>query len=336
MSLKGLIGMLINHLDGEDDVPTEFSSWAASLNLAMRFAERRPFSSHISIIDTKHLTSPVEIYYVPDLEFLGLTPYGGEYIVHGIVEGEHHRAISYRSFTDRGILRNPSHLRLTDYVPITPEFVETCHLLAMQYGCHFALPVALSLVAHYVARYKEATFPNNLMDNGNTISQGLADLPIPNLWYEDTTITEEIVADMKTPVVKFFIRSMRVYAERQSKQVEEAEREKQEQKQKQLDSQLQENTDLEIDFRPTGVDSSKALGPTTGKNKVTKTKQPNTKLTKQLHISMNRDGIQANGGAYEAGIHQHIHSRRKAKPKAKPKGKKEDEVNEDEVMEDGD
>ena len=127
--------MVLGHLRDLTNVPTEFSSWAASISVAMRFCPC-PYSSFISIIDTEKLGEKVEIFYAPDLSVLFKgTNYLGEYLAHGIIDGEYHRAVSIRAFTDLDIslLTMPSLAPgISGHFRSTERFVYMCRRIGEQ------------------------------------------------------------------------------------------------------------------------------------------------------------------------------------------------------------
>ena len=204
--------MVLNHLQNLKDHPTEFSSWAASISLAMRFCRQPPHSSFISIIDTKKLKDKIEIFYTPDLSlFCGKTNYAGEYLAHGVIEGDYHRAVSYCTFTDLGVSppRMPSLAHAASgYVQPLRNFVHVCRRIGEQYRARFLLPVALSIVSLFITSRKQSCTLSLLKDNAllwDIIEEVLGDLRMPGDWFNDNPMMKNVVADLNHPEVKQFI-----------------------------------------------------------------------------------------------------------------------------------
>lgn len=81
---------------------TEFSSWAASLEVALDFVRDREHEAYISIIDTRELSrkpSKNVIVHVPLLAPLGVMSYPEEYLAHGVIRSSTaHKAIPAFAF----------------------------------------------------------------------------------------------------------------------------------------------------------------------------------------------------------------------------------------------
>lgn len=305
---------MINHLEHHTEIATEFSSWAASLTLAMRFCGGTPSSSFVSVIDTKRLGDSVEIFYAPDLKFLGATNYPGEYLVHGIVEGEHHRALSYRSFTDLGISRSAApHIydHLPNYEPPVKASVRIYRRLGEQYGFKFSLAVALAIVAQFMAKSKPSPDSANEVSQRNIIEQVMSGLQLGGRWYEDQNIMEDVVADIGTREVRLFIEYLRHFAQRHRERLASAERLRLAEIEKLEQGEPTVVQETQNDYRPSPVDSDKILRSTHNDTKVTKRKKDEASskvvnrqanLEKHLKVNMNRYGIHVNNGRYEGGI----------------------------------
>ncbi|KAG9661880.1 hypothetical protein KCU64_g2294, partial [Aureobasidium melanogenum] len=107
MSIQQFIDMTTSHLRG-DHVTTEFSSWSASPRFVLHYATNNGNS----------------IFWVPDLAIfekpapgrsLGYDIYDWEYLVHGIVEGRHYKAVPFKSLCEAG---------LTNYLPTLRNHVD--------------------------------------------------------------------------------------------------------------------------------------------------------------------------------------------------------------------
>lgn len=109
MSREELSTMCTIHLRTRkpDTFYTEFSSWAASIDVALFFIRGRERTAYISVIDTKELlANPTNvIVHVPRLAPLGV-PYGyhWEYLAHGVISSSTaHKAIPVSTFMNAGV-----------------------------------------------------------------------------------------------------------------------------------------------------------------------------------------------------------------------------------------
>lgn len=159
--------MLDNHLTTQkrsENAPTQFSSWASSLSVAVSFA--RGSNPYAAIVDTKMLRAQGKfIAHVPALEFLDpdFTTFHWEYLVHGVIEGQWYKAVSYHfSLSD---IRFRSHPRWAAF-PYAPESYcedmypplpdrspeeakrdfEDAFALARRWGTHFTIPMFLGIM----------------------------------------------------------------------------------------------------------------------------------------------------------------------------------------------
>ncbi|KAF7455048.1 hypothetical protein A1F99_023060 [Pyrenophora tritici-repentis] len=93
-----LKSMLECHYDGKTDIPSEISSWAASLMMIIFFAKRQQNLGykgvHIALIDTHQLANDVLVWHAPHLnqEFEGCIH---EYFAHGPIRGPGYKAVPY-------------------------------------------------------------------------------------------------------------------------------------------------------------------------------------------------------------------------------------------------
>lgn len=74
---------------GQTSIRSEFSSWAASLAVAVQFwSVYKDPQARMSVIDTREYPE-TGVYHVPNLHSVGLagTEYAHEYLIHGIVDG---------------------------------------------------------------------------------------------------------------------------------------------------------------------------------------------------------------------------------------------------------
>ncbi|KAI0131559.1 hypothetical protein F4814DRAFT_457386 [Daldinia grandis] len=98
--------MIDGHLRGFI-VPSAFSSWAADLDIAIRFLTDS--LGYIAIIDTKILQNHVKIYHVPALFDAGLAsgPYDHEYLVYGPIAGPAYHCVKYLDVARVGLYIAP-------------------------------------------------------------------------------------------------------------------------------------------------------------------------------------------------------------------------------------
>ncbi|KAG8167383.1 hypothetical protein KVR01_003072 [Diaporthe batatas] len=91
---------IMGHLGG-GLVTTHFSSWAADLQTALGFAGVGK-DAHIAVFETSLRGQHNEIYHVPALKEMGLTPcyFPEEYLVYGPVSGEAYTCVSVRRLRD--------------------------------------------------------------------------------------------------------------------------------------------------------------------------------------------------------------------------------------------
>ncbi|KAF2673011.1 hypothetical protein BT63DRAFT_451041 [Microthyrium microscopicum] len=92
-----------NHLNYASDwVPTEFSSWTASLRVAIHYALKQtnadPKSVFLAVLDTKHPECRVKAY--PSRKLDKGTNYYMEYLVHGVVSGPALRVVRWEDWSN--------------------------------------------------------------------------------------------------------------------------------------------------------------------------------------------------------------------------------------------
>ncbi|RYP07684.1 hypothetical protein DL765_009049 [Monosporascus sp. GIB2] len=85
--IPDLKGNIEGYLDNSWNIKTYFSSWAASFEIALRFAG--PSDGYVAIIDTSLLGGVIRVYHTPDLKAAGLSrsSYKEEYLAYGPVKG---------------------------------------------------------------------------------------------------------------------------------------------------------------------------------------------------------------------------------------------------------
>lgn len=159
----------VSHLRSEKALAqTEFSSWAASLAFAIHYFGYQlgaacsggvcAHNVYVSIIDTSDFRKRNAVFHVPDLTFLDpkCNQWDHEYLVHGIVTGVSHRAVSFRVFRNAGLL---SHIEFTPKIrypiivdnndtiyQITATSIQRARQIGETYGNKFAFPMALAVL----------------------------------------------------------------------------------------------------------------------------------------------------------------------------------------------
>ncbi|KAG9513587.1 hypothetical protein KCV07_g8646, partial [Aureobasidium melanogenum] len=118
MSVKDFVDNTTQHLHTKNNFVTEFSSWSASPRFVFHYATSRRETACIAIIDTQGLQmdNGNAMFHVPALQSIFGHPaarrgssyemYNWEYLVHGVVEGEHYKAVSFRSLCDAGLIEH--------------------------------------------------------------------------------------------------------------------------------------------------------------------------------------------------------------------------------------
>ncbi|KAH0361771.1 hypothetical protein KCU65_g8528, partial [Aureobasidium melanogenum] len=127
MPIQSFTQNVVNHLNGAH-VTTEFSSWSASPMFVLNYATDKPETAYIAVIDTLGLCADGRnsIFYVPALasvfedsdssHWTYFLRYDWEFLVHGVVEGIHYKAVSFKSLREAG---------LTVYLPQFQEGYES-------------------------------------------------------------------------------------------------------------------------------------------------------------------------------------------------------------------
>lgn len=126
MSTKEFVENTTAHLRGRCHMVSEFSSWSASPRFVLHYVTKHRDTAHVAVIDTQGLqTGGMNVmFHVPALQSIFGIPaarrgsfygkYNWEYLVHGVVEGKHYRAVSLQSLCANG---------LTNHLPALKEFV---------------------------------------------------------------------------------------------------------------------------------------------------------------------------------------------------------------------
>lgn len=293
MTRQEFTAMVTAHIRNSHQMPTEFSSWAANLNLAMRFANEYDDRSFISIIDTRLISRQCKIWYGPDLHLCLDTPLApGEWLIHGVIEGEGLDCLAYRNFTDRKIryVDLQSTVLAPNYKPITKDFVRKCQEIAAKYATGFQVPMVLALLAQFRAQSKDAVNLFDAQSQIKIIEDGLQGLQIQTRWYDDPSVMQDIVPDTGhryAREVKIFIEYLRHFARLQS-QHEEAELQRQiAQAAKAEEAQRRQN---KADAAVKKSNRQKAI-------------------LKELVIDMNRQGFGMNNGSTENEVIDKVRSK---------------------------
>ncbi|RYO17052.1 hypothetical protein AA0113_g9857 [Alternaria arborescens] len=100
---KEMYNMVNAHFHGNDELLTEFSSWAASLHAVLCFARdtRADWNPHVAVIDRMRLEGEVLVWWVPDL--LGAKQGDIEYLAHGCIRGRGYTAVPFEQLVTNGL-----------------------------------------------------------------------------------------------------------------------------------------------------------------------------------------------------------------------------------------
>lgn len=153
LTKKELSRMCDRHLNTEkySHFYTEFSSWAADIQVAFRFARNGGPDVFISVIDTQLLPERITIIHVPALEpILHYSDYDWEYLAHGVIKGPAYKAVPIKAMLDIGIslhydLRTPTPSSSVVEVISTTE-IENVVTVAKQYGTKFGAAVMVAIL----------------------------------------------------------------------------------------------------------------------------------------------------------------------------------------------
>lgn len=158
--------MINDHINGLTPLQSQFSSWAASLIVAVEFwSQHRDPEARMSIIDTRKYPK-TGIYHVLNLQHVGLAErsYIHEYLVHGVVEGgpgSGYKSIPWtETISDDFDVLVPytSSYWLVNYIkplsqdqsisPLTKEEIQAAIRIALKFGPKFIVPLTASLLSH--------------------------------------------------------------------------------------------------------------------------------------------------------------------------------------------
>lgn len=222
LTRKELREMCLRHLKTEP-FDTEFSSWASSLQVAISFAYRTPANRYyISIIDTTELKEN-PIYHVPLLvNILGAKrfpySYPHEYLAHGVISGEAHKAIPMQHLMEIGI---PNYVGMRTPMPlctakqwarqneITLREYDDAQRVAKLYGTKFGTAVMIAILT--LKQRDGMLWRNGTNDVEHRINEYLVDagFDIPGDFCADATILTDKVYIKDYGCVEQMIRMLR-------------------------------------------------------------------------------------------------------------------------------
>ncbi|KEQ66218.1 uncharacterized protein M437DRAFT_80715 [Aureobasidium melanogenum CBS 110374] len=165
MTRTEFIENTMSHLDG-DIVLTEFSSWSHSPYFAFYYAHqcRSSGAVHVAIIDTEELAKSNPAFHVPALGKIlgsGGYDYEEEYLIHGVIEGQFYKAVSYDKLCESGLLKHLPALSTNNFSPFdvrsvrvipgeeadyTIDELRQLRTIALSYGDTFSLPMAITII----------------------------------------------------------------------------------------------------------------------------------------------------------------------------------------------
>ncbi|KAI4704988.1 hypothetical protein J4E89_009281 [Alternaria sp. Ai002NY15] len=103
---KELHAMVQAHFSADEDVLTEFSSWAASLHTVLCYAYTCSLEYgdvHVAVIDREKLDGEVRIWWVPHLLDPGEYHGEHEYLAHGCIRGKGYTAVPFKNLMVGGL-----------------------------------------------------------------------------------------------------------------------------------------------------------------------------------------------------------------------------------------
>lgn len=199
LSRNQLQQMCLSHLGAESppNFYTEFSSWAADLAVAIRYAGRETDEAFISIIDTRELRNT--ILHVTSLRAVVSVPnFTEEYLAHGVITGPAHRAVRCKTFMDAGVRMNRSlpppsgtAQRTLPNGVLTQEEVDTAKSVAVQYGPKFGAAVMLAIVC--LGQRNRQFWWKDMKSTVELLHQNMLDFEIPPQLCADETVLADIV-----------------------------------------------------------------------------------------------------------------------------------------------
>lgn len=170
MSVKEFVDNTTGHLHGHHSPISEFSSWSASPRFVFNYATSKRTSAHIAVIDTQGLQASGKnvMFHVPALQPIFELPaarrgsyyetYNWEYLVHGVVEGKHYKAVSFQSLCSNGLTTHLPELKgyvdawgadifwvPGSIVPVTSQELQGLVKLAKLFGAETDMCAALTI-----------------------------------------------------------------------------------------------------------------------------------------------------------------------------------------------
>lgn len=191
-----LHNMTCAHLQGTHHPKTEFSSWAASLQVAFRYARNTGF---ISIIDTKELEHQNVIIHVPSLRPIigGMASFPEEYLAHGVISGRAHKAIPVSAFLKAGCtidhFQTLGGLGYTSHrtFSISDQDLANAKQVATQYGASFAAPI---MIAVLTLKQRDAHYwRDGFKDVHLQVNAAMKEFAVPKKLCADATVLTDIV-----------------------------------------------------------------------------------------------------------------------------------------------
>ena len=201
MTRDQLINMALRHLrtDRSRNFETQFSSWAASLLVAIGFGKERgpPENVYISIIDTKMLSKRNVILHVPALKPLSgvFDAWHHEYLAHGVIQGAAHKAVPLTAFHGFDIPSKWSKMFPANPRALFPsiklEDVLHARKVAELYGGRFVMAVTVALLCVQQRHYN--FWQDAEIDDLAAVVDGLAGCLPSKHWCSDATILTDTV-----------------------------------------------------------------------------------------------------------------------------------------------
>ncbi|PPJ50592.1 hypothetical protein CBER1_06288 [Cercospora berteroae] len=204
MTLAELRENCDRHLTGYKNTHfhTQFSSWAADINVAFNFASKHPVPGYfIGIIDTTELSHANAIVHVLSLELiLGHRGYAHEYLAYGVIRGSAYKAVDFQDFCNIGVGVTPIVSEWQLYTSaqwkrlgnvMTQRQIDDAKTVALRYGHKFAAAVMIAILC--IEQHDGSMWRNGLKGDDVLLNNNMLDLPIPSQLCGDEGILTDIV-----------------------------------------------------------------------------------------------------------------------------------------------
>lgn len=207
LSREEMLNMARSHLRGLH-LESDFSSWAASLQIAIRFANADRKEAYISILDTSKVDNVIA--HVPSL-LQERSSYTHEYLAHGIISGPALKAVPIKAFVDAGLPRGfewESNIRVgLKGHPFSDSDLFAARSVADQYGKEFGAAIMIAYLC--LKQRSPHLFRKGFDWRRDDILQALEGYRIPQHLCSDETVLTDIVYTKGYGEIEQMIRMLR-------------------------------------------------------------------------------------------------------------------------------